>query len=177
MTKLDEIKAKYPLIDVNLDGGNDSYQEGAEVIERHPLAVVIKHPDEDEYLIADWKNADWKGFLTGGVEGGDTVHRTVLKEVYEETGYKNISKVIEMDCVAHSIFFHPVKKVNRLAHYHLVFAELADLEQDEVAEEEKAIAEFIWVPRDNVLDLLSRIPMKKLWEFYILQAHQGSNPR
>ena len=167
MSKLDEIKARFPSVDVNLEGGTDSYQEGLEIIERDPVAVIIKYPDQELYLIADWKSSQWKGFLTGGVEDGDTVYKTVLKEVREETGYKNVSKVIEMNQVSHSIFFHTVKKVNRLAHYYLVFAELADLEQDEVAEEEKAIADFIWVPRDKVLDLLSRNDMKVLWNFYI----------
>jgi 8-oxo-dGTP pyrophosphatase MutT (NUDIX family) len=167
MKSLEEIKALYPDVDINQSGGTDAYQEGLEVIERDPVAVVIKHPNEELYLIADWKKSNWKGLLTGGVEDGDSVSDTVKKEIHEETGYKNISTVTEMDCVSHGLFFHPVKNVNRLAHYHLVFAQLTDLEKDEISDEEKAIAEFVWIPKDEVLDLLTRNDMKKLWGYYL----------
>jgi hypothetical protein len=64
------------------------------------------------------------------------------------------------------LFFHTVKNVNRLAHYHLVFAELADLTKDEVSEAEKSIADFVWVPKDEVLKMITRKGMRLLWEFY-----------
>lgn len=163
---LEEIKALYPTIDINMSGGSDSYQEGVTIIERDPIAVIIKHPTQELYLLADWKNSDWKGFLTGGVEDGDTIAQTVSKEIHEETGYKNVAQVIEMNCVSHGLFFHTVKKVNRLAHYHLVFAQLENLGQDTVSEEEQAIANFIWVVRDEVSNLLTGKDMKTLWNYY-----------
>lgn len=168
MKTLEEIKAQYPDIDINLSGGSDSYQEGLPIIERDPVAVVIKHPTEEQYLIAKWKKSDWNGFLTGGVEEGDTVEQTVAKEIHEETGFKNVAKIVPMDFASHGLFFHPVKNVNRLAHYHLVFAELANLDRDEVTEEEKSIAEFVWVPKEEILDLLTRTDMKMLWQYYVV---------
>ena len=167
MKSLEEIKNLYPDVDINQDGGTDSYQEGLEIIERDPVAVVIKHPTEELYLVAVWNKSDWKGFLTGGIEDGDTLSDTVKKEIHEETGYKNISKIVEMDCVAHGLFFHPIKNVNRLAHYHLIFAQLADLEKDDISLEEKSIAEFVWIPKDEVLESLTRDDMKKLWQYYL----------
>lgn len=164
---IEEIKATYPDITINLSGGPDTFQEGVIIVERDPIAVIIKHPTDELYLLADWKSADWKGFLTGGIEDGDTLEDTVKKEIHEETGYKNIKKIIETDCVSHGLFFHTIKKVNRLAHYHLVIAELADLEQDEVSEAEKAIADFIWIHRNEVENLLTQPDMKILWNHYI----------
>lgn len=163
---LEEIQAKYPDIDVNMSGGTDSYNPDAPVVERDPIAVVIKHPTDDVYLIAQWKKSNWNGFLTGGIEEGDTLEQTVVKEIREETGFKHVKNIKPLDCVSHGLFFHPVKNVNRLAHYHLVFAELTDLECDEVGDEEKAIADFVWVPKDKILDLLSRNDMKLLWRYY-----------
>lgn len=167
MKTLQEIKALYPDIDINLDGGTDSFQENVIIVERDPIAVIIKHPTENLYLLAKWKTSVWSGFLTGGIEDGDTLEDTVQKEVQEETGYKNIAHIQEMDCVSHGLFFHTVKNVNRLAHYHLVFTQLTNLEQDEVDEKEKAIAEFIWVPEDEVLEKLTRNDMKLLWKYYL----------
>jgi len=165
-TEQDIIKL-YPDIDVNNEGGPDAYKEGLPIVERDPIAVIIKHPNENLYLLADWKQAEWKGFLTGGIEERDSLKKTVRKEIHEETGYRNISKIVPMNFASHALFFHPVKNVNRLAHYHLVFVELADLGKDSVSEEESSIAEFIWVPYDKVSGTLTRKGMKLLWNFYI----------
>jgi 8-oxo-dGTP pyrophosphatase MutT (NUDIX family) len=161
-----EIIEKYPDIDINESGGLDNFREGEPIVERDPIAVIIKHPEQELYLIAKWSN-DWCGFLTGGIEEGDTLEQTVNKEVLEETGYKNIAVIKPMDYVSHGLFYHIVKHVNRLAHYHLVFAQLADLDQQEISEEELAIATFMWVPKEEVENTLTRGDMKKLWRFYI----------
>ena len=165
-TKQDIIKL-YPDIDINNEGGPDTYKEGLPIIERNPIAVIIKHPNKDFYLLADWKQAVWKGFLTGGIEDGDTLEQTIQKEIHEETGFKHVAEIKPMNFTSHTLFFHPVKNVNRLAHYHLVFAELTDLEKDDVSEEEKSIADFVWVPKDDVLKTITRKSMKLLWEFYM----------
>lgn len=167
MPTLQEIKDLYPNIDVNLDGGSDSFQEDVIIVERDPIAVVIKHPIENLYLMAEWKTSVWSGFLTGGIEDGDTLEETVQKEIEEETGYKNVGNIKEMDCVSHGLFFHTVKNVNRLAHYHLVFAQLTNLEHNEVNEKEKAIAEFVWVQEVEVLSKLTRDDMRILWKCYL----------
>jgi 8-oxo-dGTP pyrophosphatase MutT (NUDIX family) len=167
MTITQQLKEKYPNLDINTDGGSDSFQEDKPIIERDPIAVIIKHPTDESYLIAKWKKSVWNGFLTGGIEESDTLEQTVVKEIHEETGYKNVGDIIQTDCVSHGLFFHPVKNVNRLAHYHLVIATLKDLEQDIVSEEEKAIADFVWVPKDEVLSILTRDNIKYLWEYYL----------
>lgn len=165
MTKEDILK-QYPDIDINESGGTDTFQPDAPIVERDPIAVIIEHPTQKQYLIARWSNG-WCGFLTGGIEEGDTLEDTVRKELLEETGFKSIAHIEPMNFVSHGLFFHIVKKVNRLAHYHLVFAKLADLEQEPVSEEEQAIATFVWVPKDEIEGILTREDMKKLWRFYL----------
>ncbi len=165
MTK-EELIEQYPDIDINMDGGPDSFQEGLPIVERDPIAIIIKHPTENSFLLADWKQADWKGFVTGGIEDGDSVADTVRKEIHEETGYKNVGAIVQTDIVSHALFFHPVKNVNRLAHYHLVIAQLADLDRDAVSAEEQAIADFVWVPFQDVERLLTRQGIKLLWRAY-----------
>ncbi len=169
MSTTKELIARYPDIDINDEGGPDQYQEGLPIIERDPIAVIIKHPSEDSYLLAVWKSAEWKGFLTGGIEDGDTLEDTVRKEIHEETGYKHVGRIVPLDFVSHALFFHPVKNVNRLAHYHLVYTELADLERDPVSEEESTIADFVWVPYEDIANTLTRKGIVLLWRYYAQQ--------
>jgi 8-oxo-dGTP pyrophosphatase MutT (NUDIX family) len=169
MTIIDQLKEQYPDIDINTSGGSNSFNPSAPIVERDPVAVIIKHPTDELYLLAKWKKSDWTGLLTGGIEEGDTLEETVKKEIHEETGFKNVAYIQPLDFVSHGLFFHPIKNVNRLAHYHLVFAQLKDLEQDEIAEDEKAIAEFVWIQKEEVLGLLTRNDMRLLWEYYIKQ--------
>ena len=161
-----EIIDQYPDIDINNDGGTDTFRPDVEIIERDPIAVIIKHPSENKFLLAHWKNANWCGLLTGGIEDGDTLSETVRKEILEETGYTNIGTIIETDCVSHGLFYHTIKHVNRLAHYHLVITELTDVSQMAVSEEEQAIAEFAWAEYDDVENLLTRKDMRSLWNYY-----------
>ncbi len=167
MQTIEEIKNKYPDIFINTSGGADSFKPDAPIVERDPIAVVIKHPSEDMYLISKWKQSNWCGFLTGGIEDGDTLEQTVAKEVHEETGFKHVTEILPLDCVSHGLFFHPIKNVNRLAHYHLVFAQLENLEHDKVSEMERAIADFVWVPAGEVHDLLTHENMRILWRHYV----------
>lgn len=164
MTK-DEILRLYPDVDINESGGLDNFRPDEPIVERDPIAVIIKHPTDESYLIAKWSNG-WCGFLTGGIESGDTLEDTVHKEILEETGFTHIGQIQPLDWVSHGLFYHSVKHVNRLAHYHLVFAQLADLEQQAVSEEELSIATFIWVAKNKVAETLTRGDMKKLWKFY-----------
>ncbi len=52
----EEILKLYPDIDINVSGGVDNFRDGEKIIERDPIAVIIKHPTEELYLIAKWNN-------------------------------------------------------------------------------------------------------------------------
>lgn len=153
-------------LDINDGDGGDAYKGGAPIIERNNVVCIIKHPTNDEYLIAKWKQVAWCGFVTGGIEEGATHEETAKAEIQEETGYQNIKKVSALNFASHGLFYHVVKKQNRFANYNLVVVELADLERTEVSKEEQAIADFIWVKKDEVEEMLTRFDMKSVWQFY-----------
>lgn len=153
-------------LDINVGPGKDAYVSSASIVERNNIACIIKHPTEDKYLISKWKQVSWNGFLTGGIEEGMTNEETAKQEVREETGYVNIKNVTVHDFASHSLFYHVVKQQNRLAHYNLVVVELEDLKQEKVSEEEQAICDFVWVPKNEVAELLTRYDMKSLWQYY-----------
>jgi leucyl-tRNA synthetase len=158
---------KTEFMDINLSGGTDQYQPGAPVTERSNIAAIIKHPTEDKYLVSKWKASNWNGWLTGGIEAGDTPEDTVRTEVREESGYTDIASIDVREYSTHCLFYHPVKKQNRLAHYRLAIVELASLDQVAVSEAEQAICDFVWVDKTDVADTLTRDDMKSLWADYI----------
>jgi leucyl-tRNA synthetase/8-oxo-dGTP pyrophosphatase MutT (NUDIX family) len=153
-------------LDVNIGPHGDKYQSNAPIVERSNVACIIKHPTEKKYLIAKWKQVDWSGFVTGGVESGSTAEDTARAEVAEETGYTNIAKVEVKDFSSHGLFYHVVKRQNRFAHYRLAVVTLADLTRTAASEEEQAIADFVWVDEEDVEKNLSRFDMVSLWQFY-----------
>lgn len=155
------------VLDINMSGGNDNYRDGVEVVDRNNIACIIKHPTEEKFLISKWKQVDWNGFLTGGIEEGDTEEITASKEIKEETGFINIKKIEVANFSAHGLFYHVHKGSNRLAHYRLVIAELSDLENVGVSEEEKEICDFVWTHKDDVMETLTRGDMKSLWRHYL----------
>lgn len=158
----------FPDVDINESGGLDNFRDGESIRERDNIAVIIQHPAEEQYLIAKWNNG-WCGLLTGGIESEKSIEENVRREILEETGFRNVLQIQQLECVSHGLFYHVVKHENRLAHYHLVFAKLSDLEQQDVSEEEQAIAKFTWVPKGEVEGVLTREDMKKLWRFYLHQ--------
>ena len=178
---IEEIKIKYPDIDINMDGGLDNYKEGALIVERDNIACIIKHPTENKYLISKWKKVIWNGFLTGGIDditslktnindGGEIKDpRTIAvrQEVVEETGYTDIKSVEDLHFASHGLFFHPHKLENRLAHYNLMYVVLNSLENKGVSDEEAEICDFVWIDKSEVSTLLTRNGMKQLWEHFI----------
>lgn len=153
-------------LDINDSNQADAYVSTAPIVERSNVACIIKHPTEDTYLLAKWKQVNWSGFVTGGIESGATDEDTARNEVTEETSYSNIKSVEIKDFSSHGLFYHVVKKQNRFAHYKLAIVELADLSRNEVKEEEKAIADFAWVDAIDVENTLTRFDMKSLWQYY-----------
>lgn len=149
--------------DINIGPGVDAYREGEAIIERNNVVVIIEHPEKDEFLCAKWKQVDWQGFVTGGIDDGKTIEEAALDEVREETGYQHPEIIKVYDQSSHGLFWHVGKKENRQANYRIVHVKLKNLEQIQRSEEEQAIADFVWISKNEVNDFLKREDMKYPW--------------
>jgi leucyl-tRNA synthetase len=120
---------------------------GHDFIERNIAQVIVKHPTEDKIIILEHRHMnDAKySFVIGGIEGEETPEEAAVRETIEETGYKNIKNTYELGKEYSGRFWHPLKQLNRHAHFVNVVVELADLEQGEIAEEEVAKHNIHWV--------------------------------
>ncbi len=117
---------------------------------RKAVQAVIKHPEKDEIVQIHWKKMPWKTLVIGGVEEGESFEEAVIREVREETGFKNFRKVEKLGWEIRSQFYAEHKDINRDAHVQVFIVELEDLEQDKLSEEESEKHTVNWVPTSDL---------------------------
>jgi leucyl-tRNA synthetase len=142
--------------------GEDTFRSEVPIVKREAVACVVKHWSEDTYLLLKWKNIDWAGFVTGGIDNDDPVDAG-KREILEETGYKNARFVRDLGQTINVQFYHINKKENRHARFQGLLFELENDERDPISEAEQEICDIHWVPRDEVEKSLTVPDMKLIW--------------
>ena len=148
---------------INNSGNADTFREDAEISERNAVVCVVKHWKEDKYLGVHWTASDWQGFVIGGIENGETSEEAGIREITEETGFKNIRPVRKLGGVVESKFYQLAKKENRHAHFQPILFELVDDETADIAEHEKKLHHLDWLTKEEMSKYLNREDMKLIW--------------
>ncbi len=147
---------KYVVAPYFLDSTENSKpRSDAETKDRTIGVGIVKHWSEDKYLMLNWKNG-WTGFITGGVESGEDLEKSIIREIQEETGYTNVRFVRHLGGPNVSDFYAPHKKFNQHVFGYGMYLELVDDKQEIVADEEHAKHEVIWVEKKEVLPFLKK---------------------
>ncbi len=144
-------------------GGDDAVRSDAPFVKRQAAVCIIKHWSEDKYLCVKYKANTWQGFVTGGIEEGEVPEEAAMREIKEETGYQNMKFVRKLGDVVHAQFYHMVKKVNRWAEFQGMLFELTDDTRKEIAEDEKALAELVWIDGDKVASFVNAPDIQAIW--------------
>ncbi len=135
--------------------GDNAIKEGKKMTERQVVNVIIKHPTEDKYLLVNNKKFNWFTFVMGGIEGDETATEAGIREVIEETGYTDITIEKEMEFIYYDNFYAAHKDVNRHITCHTIVGHLNSLDVTERSEEEKEIADVLWVDKDKLMSTLT----------------------
>lgn len=122
---------------------NNPHKENKEIVFRNAVIVVIRNPKTNKYLCLKWKKQPWVTFVMGGIEESEDKIQAALREIKEESGYKNLQFVKDLGS-AQSEFFAAHKNVNRIAHTRNLLFELVDEEREEISKEESEIHELEW---------------------------------
>ncbi|MDO8481574.1 MAG: class I tRNA ligase family protein [bacterium] len=138
------------------NSGVDALNPNLPLKERNAVEVILKHWSEDKYLCLQLKKRDLRTFISGKVEEGEDLQTAALREIREETGYKNPRFVRHLGGKIHVQFFHPWKEENVFAHFSPMLFELVDGEQEDIAQSEKDIHEAVWVQADKIPDFVNR---------------------
>jgi len=136
------------------------------LVERNAIHAIVKHWSEDKYLLLRWKEVGWVTFVTGGVENGEDILEAAMREVREETGYKNFILKKEFRR-SHSQFYHVPKKENRFGHFNNFLFELKDGEREDLSEEENSKHTLEWVDKDKVAGMIVQEGVLRDWNFLV----------
>ena len=117
---------------------------------RKNVQAVIKHPEEDKIIQLHWKEVPWKTFVIGGVEEGESYEDAIIREIKEETGYKNFKKIEKLGWQMESHFYAKHKDINRQAFTQVFVVELSDLEKEDLSDEESKKHKIVWVPISEI---------------------------
>lgn len=140
--------------------------------ERNIILAIIKHWNENKYLVIRYKKDNSRAFVTGGIESNETPEEAVIREIKEETGFINIKK-IEKICNTDCTFYNSIKNINRRAFTYNYYVELENGENIEVSEEEQNISDFEWVNEDDLENTISY--EEEYYPFKIFKEHFKKN--
>ncbi len=131
---------------------NNPPRKEVKFVERQVVHALIRNPKTGKFLLLKWKKFPWKTLIIGGVEkedGGDIIG-AAKREVYEETGFKNLKYVKTLGGQVKAQFFATHKNENRTSYTHALVFDLENEERDQVAEEELAKHDIFWGTLNDV---------------------------
>lgn len=124
------------------------------------IFAVVRDPKKKKVVVLDWgpRQARHGGtmMIGGGVEEGESYEAAAIREITEETGYKNLKLVKATDFLGHSYFYSNTKNQNmQVAGQGLLF-DLVDDEQvaTNLDKGERGKFRVLWKPIDKVASLL-----------------------
>lgn len=119
--------------------------EGKKSVERQTVQAIVRDPRTGKILCLKWKEHPWTTFIVGGVEEGEDLVAAARREIREETGYTNPTFRRVLGGPVHAEYFAAHKDENRIAHATAVLFDLEDDAREDVAPEELAKHEPVWL--------------------------------
>lgn len=140
------------------------HRDEKKTVSRRTVQCLLHDPKRNAFACLAWKQFDWKTFIVGGMEAGESPEDAAVREVREETGYQHVRAVRTLGKELIAKYFAAHKDENRTAIVTGVLLELEDDVKKDVAAEETAKHEMIWIPADQVMDFVRGAELAVLWQ-------------
>ena len=139
------------IVNYDIDGMGWAPKAGKKFSTYRGVSAVIFNKKNDTVLCLRWAPQGWGTFVTGKLDPNENNFKEVARrEIYEETGYKNLKLIYEQKNPYFTTYYHDGKDENRFTEMHRLFFELMDEEKDEISDEEKSKHEIVWVARKDI---------------------------
>ncbi len=149
---------------------SDAWRSNEPEVIRPTVVCIIKHWSENKYLFLNKKGLADLGKdivvgVAGGVDGDESYEKAGMREILEETGYKNARFVKSLGNPVVYRYYSKNGNQNRMALLHPLYFELIDGDHVEISEEEKKLHETIWLSEDEIGTYLAGRPFNPIfWE-------------
>ncbi|UFX82916.1 leucine--tRNA ligase [Candidatus Absconditicoccus praedator] len=144
----------------------DFVREDKPTVQRHLVVGVLLNKNKDKVFVLDWEKFNWKSFLVGGKEEGESLEEAVIREVREESGYQNVKIVKKLGGQVQTKFFAKHKDENRHAVLDGFLLELEDESYQEPDYEETKNHNGFWLDVDKVDNFINLQNHKIFWDYY-----------
>ena len=123
---------------------------GKKTVTRRNVHAIVYNPKNGRILGLKWKKHPWTTFPMGGVEDKEDVISAARREVYEETGYKNLKDPRILGGQVMAEYYAAHKGENRVSLTTAVLFTLENEDKDDVSVEESDAHETIWMNEKDV---------------------------
>jgi leucyl-tRNA synthetase len=123
---------------------------GKKTVTRRNVHAIVYNPKNGRILGLKWKKHPWTTFPMGGVEDKEDVISAARREVYEETGYKNLKDPRILGGQVMAEYYAAHKGENRISLTTAVLFTLENEDKDDVSVEESDAHETIWMNEKDV---------------------------
>jgi len=124
---------------------------------RKSIVAIVRDPKTNKFLSINWgAKSGGNLFVGGGREENEDIVETAIREIIEETGYKNIELVSQTGKMHHNYFAHSKNVARRIEANALLF-DLIDDEQTETELEADEKGKFTveWLSESEALSKVS----------------------
>ncbi|PJE74286.1 MAG: leucine--tRNA ligase [Candidatus Taylorbacteria bacterium CG10_big_fil_rev_8_21_14_0_10_41_48] len=125
-------------------------REGKKTVTRANVHAIVRNPKTGLILGIKWKKFPWTTFPMGGIDEGEDPITAAKREVYEETGYKNLKVTQSLGGRVVAEYFAAHKDENRISHTSAVCFDLIDEEKDPLSADEDEKHEVIWMDSKKI---------------------------
>ncbi|MDB5189114.1 MAG: leucyl-tRNA synthetase [Parcubacteria group bacterium] len=140
-------------------------REGKETVERDMIIGLVRNPKNGKFLCLNWKEQPWTTFVVGGIETGEDSIEAAVREIHEETGYRNITFVRKLGGISQTEYFATHKDENRIAYTQAMLFDLVDEEQEALSPEEAAKHELVWLsPQEITSRKIQHAEFATVWQ-------------
>lgn len=136
---------------------------------RKSIVAIVENPENEKLLSINWGKMGGNLFIGGGIENGEDVVKTALREIEEETGYKNLEFISKTETIHHHYFAHSKGVARNIDAIGLYFKlKSTERVKQKLEDNEKNKFSVEWIGKDAVLDKVKDELHKEVFKRLIL---------